>query len=649
MNSPIRILMLEDNARDAELIESQLEASGIAFAALRVDTRNEFIKSLHSFRPDIILSDFTMPLFDGLTALDIALSQAPHIPFIFISGTIGEEKAIEALKRGATDYVLKDRPTRLVTSMLRALREAEERAERKRVEDELRKNQELFRLITENVVDLIAVIDPEGRRLYNSPSYAGVLGDPVALHGTDSFREIHPGDRDRMKEIFAETVRTGVGRKAEFRFLGKDGEVRYFESNASVIKDPQGKVSRVVVVSREITERKLSELERESLGEQLRQAQRMESIGTLAGGVAHDFNNVLAIILGYAETLTRQQPDAETVQKAAVNIIKSTQRGTTLVRQLMTFARKTAPLLEMVDVNTLCRDLLEMVSATFPKTISISPDLADGLPAVTADSAQLNQALLNLCVNARDAMPQGGNLTIQTALVNGSDLRKRHPDAGYHSYVAIRVRDTGIGMDAVTLQRIFEPFFTTKEVGKGTGLGLAVVYGVIKGHGGFVDVESSPSQGAVFHLYFPVKRRRSVVLSTEDIPDDVPGGHETLLLVEDEEMLLELIKELLTDRGYTVLTARTGREALEVFRAHADEIALVVSDLGLPEMTGADAFMEMKMINPKLKAVFATGYADEASIVDLTRTGVSHVVHKPYVPAEIMRVVRASLDSPAIG
>jgi len=634
---PLRILLIEDNPLDAELIQNRLAAK-LDCSCTLVDTREKLLSALGNVRFDLVLCDYSIPSFDGLAALELVKEEFPDIPFIFVSGTIGEERAIESLKRGATDYILKDRAERLVPAVQRALKEVQERKERRRAQAELLRSQELFRLITENVYDLIAVLDLNGKRLYSSPSYESILGDPDNLMGTDSFLEIHPDDRERVRGVFAETVRTGIGRRSEFRFIAKDGSVRYVESHGSVIKNPRGDVEKVVVVSRDVSERKRFE-------EELRQAQKMESIGVLAGGIAHDFNNILAIILGYISMLQRGHVPAEKVPKSYEAIHKAVLRGSGLVSQLLTFARKSDVQLEPVKVDSILRELLKMLEATFPKTIRISVDSRPALPGILADAGQLHQALLNLSVNARDAMPKGGSLTFRTGVQKRSLLEGRFADAIAEEYVFITVKDTGTGIQKETLSKIFDPFFTTKEKGKGTGLGLAVVYGFVRSHYGFVDVETEMGKGTAFTLYLPTHTGETEMKESADLPAaDVKGGSETILLVEDEEMLVDLVKTLLEIKGYRVLVAHDGFEAVEVYRNNMDEVALVLSDVDLPRLSGWDAYLKMKELNPQVRIVFASGYLEEESKAEYLRGGVLRILQKPYMPAEVLRSIREGID-----
>jgi PAS domain S-box-containing protein len=381
------------------------------------------------------------------------------------------------------------------------------------------------------------------------------------------------------------------------------------------------------------------------LQEQLRQAQKLESVGTLAGGIAHDFNNILAIILGHSSSTDPSKNSPERMAHSMKTIATAAERGSALVRQLLTFARKTEPLFESVRVNEIITELVKLLRETLPKTIDLPAKMDPTIPSIMGDPNQIHQILLNLSLNARDAMPAGGVLTFSTSLMKGTKLKHRFFDATEESYVCINVRDTGYGMDEATRSRIFEPFFTTKAQGKGTGLGLAVVYGVMGTHRGFIDVESRPGGGTNFHLYFPVQLIKTNAFSEPlQSEDDVRGGTETLLLVEDEEELKELVRSVLEEKGYNVLTARDGKEAIDIFSSKRNDIALVVSDMGLPMLTGYDLFLEMKTINPKIKMVIASGYLEPETKAEIFAAGVKDFIQKPYTPNALLNSIRMVLD-----
>jgi PAS domain S-box-containing protein len=385
--------------------------------------------------------------------------------------------------------------------------------------------------------------------------------------------------------------------------------------------------------------------ERRKLEDQLRQAQKMEGIGTLAGGIAHDFNNVLGIILAYTSVIQQGKIDAEKQSQCLETIEKAVQRGASLVRQLLTFARKTDVLLESLNLNELVTELATMLKETFPKTITFSVQLDKQLPSIIGDRNQIHQALLNLCLNSRDAMPRGGTITFTTEIQDRATLLEQYSDAQDEQYIRLSVTDTGEGMDEATLGRIFEPFFTTKARGKGTGLGLAVAYGVVKSHRGYIDVESTVGKGTTFHLYFPVPSQKyeSLGVAKEELKD-VVGGKETILIVEDEEVLLDLVTTICQAKGYTILTARDGEEAVKTYAEHKEKISLVLTDLGLPKLGGFEEFLEIKRINPNVKVIFASGYVDPQLRGEMLKTGAQDFVQKPYEPNKILKKIREVLD-----
>jgi two-component system cell cycle sensor histidine kinase/response regulator CckA len=404
----------------------------------------------------------------------------------------------------------------------------------------------------------------------------------------------------------------------------------------TTVRGPGGEVIAYRGILRDVTEQR-------RLEEQLRQVQRMESVGTLAGGIAHDFNNILSIAVGYLARLEGPGVSAETLAQTVDSIRKALARGTGLVQQLLTFARKTSGVFEAVRVNDLISEFATFLSDTFPLNIQFTLKLDDRVPLLLADAGQLQQAVLNLCINARDAIVakesyehEGGKVTVESSVVRGKVLAGRFPTAQEHEYVLIRVTDSGLGMDETTKRRIFEPFFTTKPQGKGTGLGLAVVYGVVHGHQGFVDVESTVGVGTSIALYFPVHPVEEPA-PVEQTPDDpIRGTGQTVLLVEDEEMLLDLLATLLEENGYRVLTAHDGQEAVDIYKRFGEGISIVLSDMGLPKLGGWEVFRRMKEMNPKVRCILASGYFDPDLRAQMVKEGAVDFVQKPYVPNVIL-------------
>jgi signal transduction histidine kinase/ActR/RegA family two-component response regulator len=410
--------------------------------------------------------------------------------------------------------------------------------------------------------------------------------------------------------------------------------------------DPVYVVARLIgsFANGELTELRVylfNDTKRKRLEQQLVQAQKMEGLGTLAGGIAHEFNNILAVILGYTNKLESFRSKPKEVPGAIKVIKEAVERGAALVQELLTSARQTEARFSSLDLNALVRELERMLQATFPKTINFNLELQPDLSPITADKSQIHQVLLNLCVNARDAMPAGGTLTLATSITAGTELTEMFSGVTAESYAGIRVRDTGIGMSRQVKSHIFEPFFTTKERGKGTGLGLSVVYGVVNNHRGFVQVESEPGAGTSFIVYLPVKH-----VSTEQIGGDRGGAPrpdipQTILLVEDEEMLRELGVSILESEGFRVLAAKDGMEAVELFEANSEEIGLVVCDLGLPRLGGREAFLKMKETKPGVRAIVASGYLEPAIRSEMLKAGVIDTIQKPYDFNDLLAKIRS--------
>jgi two-component system, cell cycle sensor histidine kinase and response regulator CckA len=512
--------------------------------------------------------------------------------------------------------------------------------ERIEMEDALRRAEENFRRSLDDSPLGVRIVSSAGETLYANKAVLDIYGysNQEDLKRTPIKERYTSESYDEFKKRKEQRDRGEFGpSEYEISIVKKNGEVRHVQVFRKEVL--WNGVKQFQVIYQDITQRKLLE-------EPLRRMQKLEGLGTLAGGIAHDFNNILGIILGYISRINIIKNDSEKLQHSIEIITKAVERGTTLVRQILTFARKTETEFHWVNVNGVAKEVMGMIMETFPKTIMYSQNLEKEIPSIYADHSQLHQALLNLCVNARDAMQSGGVLTINTSLLTGSNVRNRHPEAESNRYICIEVVDTGAGMVADVRNRIFEPFFTTKEKGKGTGLGLAVVFGIVQTHHGFVDVESELGKGATFRLYLPISHEiENLEAAKKETVDEIRGGTETLLIVEDEETLNENLNATLAGKGYTVLSAFDGLTAVDIYTKRQKEVALVLTDLGLPKMTGMEEFNRIKQLNPNVRIIVATGYLDPEMRSELLKAGVQKFIYKPYNPKEVLRAVRELLDS----
>ena len=511
--------------------------------------------------------------------------------------------------------------------------------ERKRVEEALQESELRFRSLYENTTIGLYRTTPGGKILMANPTLVKMLG-------YTSFQDLAERNLEQFgfepsyqrKEFLEKIERESEVNGLESKWIRQDGTAIFVVESARAIRDPQGNTLYYDGTVEDVTERK-------RVAEALRQMQKLEGLGTLAGGIAHDFNNILGIILAYNSSIERSKGDTKKLDLATETITKAVQRGKTLVQQILTFARKTETAFGAVNVNDVVMEIMSMILETFPKILTYSQNFEKGIPFISADRSQLHQALLNLCVNARDAMPSGGVLTINTRMVAVASLRIQHPDAAANSYVCIEVSDTGEGMTPETQKRIFEPFFTTKGIGKGTGLGLSVVFGVIQTHKGFIDVESELGKGTTFRIYLPVTQvEEPISVKDEETLEEIRGGTETLLVVEDEEMLMMSLRMVLIEKGYKVLSAEDGLTALKTYQERKNDIALVLTDLGLPNITGLEVCQRIKKINPKERIILATGFLDPEMKSEFLKAGIQHFLYKPYDLIKVLKAIREVLD-----
>jgi PAS domain S-box-containing protein len=555
--------------------------------------------------------------------------------------------------------------------------------QRKRAEEALARSRDEFERMAATSPDFLFIYDLiEDRNVYENKRLKEQLGYTVtelhAAEGDSTNGLVHPDDVARVHQQYRRFDGAEHGEVAEWecRLRHADGRYRWFHVRAAVFdRTEDGRARRIIGHARNITVQKEAEAalrsfsedmeklvadrtdelvksnaellqsfkEREKLQDQLRQSQKMEAIGTLAGGIAHDFNNILGIILGYAkELLNEARDDSKDRSHNLQVIVNAAERGAKIVRQLLTFARKTGTEHKPLDVNALVRDTLDILREIFPKTIIFNLDLDPVLPIIQGDHNQLQQALINICLNAKDAMLEGGRLSISTSRRPATAIRERFSEAD-GNYICIDVSDTGVGMDAETRERVFEPFFTTKNTTGGTGLGLSVVYGIVQAHGGLIGVESETQRGTNFTLFLPIPSQTTLRLepSRDGLEERFSTG-QTLLIVEDETHLLELVRLTAEKRGFRVFAARDGEEAIEVYQEHWNEIDTVLLDWGLPRLGGSSVFRKLKELNPRVKVIGVSGYLDFDLRDSMLREGVLDFLQKPCTPNEILARVLSS-------
>jgi two-component system cell cycle sensor histidine kinase/response regulator CckA len=530
-------------------------------------------------------------------------------------------------------------------SLSKARRELKERI---KAENSFQQSEQNYREVFNATNEAIFIEDPETGGILD------VNESAVRMYGFASKQEMLPYSFESLKvydEKFplskAQTFLTEAinGKPQIFEWLSRKKNGELFWTEISLRGSEIGGKNRVLAVVRDISERKRAEEKERNLQSQLQQANKLESLGTLAAGIAHDFNNILSVIIGYTGMLERSSANPAIVKRNTSAVTTAAFRGAELVKQLLTFARKTEFKVEMVLLNDIIREISKLLEGTLPKTILISLELDDALPPIAADATQLNQILLNLCVNARDAMPNGGYLTITTASIPGATIRSKFHKAVAKEYVKLSVRDTGIGMDEKVLQRLFEPFFTTKGIGEGTGLGLSLVFSIVESHNGFIDVQSEPQKGTTFTLYFPLPQEQTEQIdAVEESAAAIDGGNETILLVEDEVLLREITGSTLEANGYTILTAEDGEKAVEIYSQNHHNIQLVLSDMGLPKFNGYELFKKLRAIHPGIRMIIASGYIDPAEKSILFKEGIKDFIQKPYNEVTLLRSIRSILD-----
>ena len=644
-----KILIVDDEPRMCESLRLLLADQG--YEICTANSGREALKLISRDAFDLALLDIVIPDMDGHQLMDHIYSQRPDTYIIIITGHASLDSAVIALRKGAYDYLRKPfEYEELLKTVQNALTQKRLKTEKELINGKLEVTQERYRYLVENSPDIIYTLDAEGNFTFISNAAERLLGfKPEELLGMHYSTIIYEEDQKKAKWFFNER-RTGARAAAgvELRLKvqrndpeGENGQLPYvtveLKSTGMWDNDTQSPDKTYIGthgVARDISERKRLEA-------QLHQAQKMEAVGTLAGGIAHDFNNLLMAIQGYTSLMLLGIDSSHPHYEKLKSIEKYVQSGAELTKQLLGFARGGKYDVKPVDVNSLLSQTSQMFART-KKEIIVHCNLQDDLWPVEGDRGQLEQVFLNLYVNAWQAMPGGGTLSISTKNLDLTNALQRPYNLPPGRYVRIFVSDTGVGMDDKTQERIFEPFFTTKKMGRGTGLGLASVYGIVKNHNGAIEVKSQKGQGTTFIIYLPASQKELKL--SKETQEEILEGPETILFVDDEEMILEVGSEILKAMGYEVFSAKSGREAVQIYQELNGKVDLVILDMIMPGMSGGQTYDKLKEIDPSVKVLLSSGYSIDGEASEILKRGCNGFIQKPFNIKALSSKLREILD-----
>ena len=773
MSKALRVLCVEDSEEDSLLLLRELRNGGYDPVWERVETADAMSVALEEGSWDLVLADFAMPGFGALAALKLVRQARLDLPFIVVSGVVGEEQAVAMMKAGAHDYVFKDNLKRLLPAIERELSEAAVRRQRKRAEEALQKSEKKYKDLFDQSNDGILLHDEQGaildannkileqlgysrseilnlrcpqllspgevertakelqkavilgsctfetlfrrkngaefpveisacrfdqedhafaqcivrditerkraeealresegrfRELCNSLpqlvwtcqpdgpcnflskqwiDYTGVPAEEQLGYGW--LEQLHPDDREPTVAAWQAAVDSGSDFFVEFRIRRHDGEYRPFDTRAVRLRDAHGHTVRWVGSNTDITERKQTEERQKNFEAKLQQAQKLESLGVLAGGIAHDFNNLLMGVLGNAEIALLELPPESPARGDLQHITTAALRAAELTKQMLAYSGKGKFVVQGLHLSKLVEEMAELLQVSISKKVVLKYNFGDKLSTIEADAAQIRQVVMNLIINAAEAIGEkSGVVTVSTSVIEAdrSYLSETYLDEnlpeGY--YVCLEVADTGCGMDEQTRQKIFDPFFTTKFTGR--GLGLAAVLGIVRGHGGALKIYSQPQRGTTFKLLFPSSQQPVEEAVGPSATEQEWRGSGVILVVDDEETVRIAAKIMLERRGFTVLTAEDGRAALEVFRSRVDEIVVVLLDLTMPRLDGEETFRELRRIRPDVRVIISSGYNEQETTSRFAGKGLAGFLQKPYGIRPLGEKIRQVLGSP---
>jgi PAS domain S-box-containing protein len=641
MDKELRILILEDVDADAELMEKELQRGGLLFSAKQVKTREGFLEQLRDFPPDLILADYELPQFNGMAALELAKEYVPTVPLIILTDLINAEASVECIREGAANYVIKTHLIRLGSVVKSALEMKRIREEKAQAEEALLTSAREWRATFDAVNDAIVLMDLERKVLRCNKAMENLLGRPFSEIIGRTFCELLHGFSEPVRGCPALRMQETCRRETMDLSLGD----RWFNIVVDPLNDERGCLIGVVHILSDITEQKRVEKEKVILEEQLRQSQKMEAVGRLAGGIAHDFNNLLTIIKGYSQLVLLGLQEGDPLRENTEEIQRATEQATDLIRQLLAFSRRQVMEMRVLDLNIIIQNLEKMLHRILGEDIEMVTHLTADLGRTKVDPGQIEQVIMNLVVNARDAMPSVGKLTIETTNVDlNEEYIHTHIGVAPGHYVMLEVSDTGVGMTPEVKERIFEPFYTTKE--KGTGLGLSTVYGIVRQCSGTIWVYSELNKGTIFKIYLPRVEEPLEEMGEKRVLKDFPHGQETVLVVEDYEEVRKLAVRILSKQGYKVLEAADGSDALQLCEKRKGPIHLIVTDMVMPGMSGIELTERLIVMYPEIRVLYMSGYTDSRTILGADD---ANYIQKPFTVEGLARKVKDVLEKNADG
>jgi PAS domain S-box-containing protein len=636
-----RLLIVEDDEDFADSLASILQPRGLALQVVR--DPSELATVLERFSAEVALVDVRLGRFSGLDVVAELKSRMPEMLTVVMTAYVAAETAIEALRLGAYDYLTKPfEPSELWATLERCFDRIDAERARASAEAARRKSQARLRALVDNSLDLVAVVDPASRSLrFVAPSVTRLLGYPMEAAVADFTDYVHPEDRDQAGQVLQDCAHNeGAAQMVELRVRHRDGAWRWFEVAArALLSEPA--IGGVLICARDVTERRAME-------QKLRQVQRMEAIGQLTGGVAHDFNNLLAVIIGNLDLLKREVRDDPAQLQLVEGGMHAAERGATLIRRLLAFARRQTLTPRALDLNELINNAIELLRRAAGPHIQIDATLAPDLHPCIADTAQLETALLNLVINARDAMPEGGRVQIATSNVRLRGEQEVTGDEPGEPYVRVTVSDSGTGISEEIRGRVFEPFFSTKAPGRGTGLGLSMVLGFVEQSNGKIRLTTQVGAGTTFYLYFPRSNQQAVSEVRARTGEIAPRSrNETILLVEDDQEVQQMVRRLLGELGYKVTVASSGSEALALLETGLRP-DLLLTDVVLPEgPNGFELAAQARARQPRLKLLFTSGYSQGVGSRRPPAVAGTFMLQKPFHRSELAHLIRRALDAPA--